>query len=127
MSYREELEAWGASVGSDGCTAVPEFYRVCCLEHDHAYVTGQTMRGRIVSKYEADQRFRDCIQVNSTFRWASPMSWWRWLAVHTFGGGVWGTPIDQRMSLSLIYTAQAEAMTVRQRIIQEIRHVNTRF
>src|SRR5688572_320854 len=89
-SYEDELRAWAHTVGSDGCsTPALEFFQVCCWAHDFAYVNGKTIRGQVVSKAQADQQFRDCIQRHSTLRWLSPMSWWRWWAVRRFGRGVW--------------------------------------
>lgn len=121
LSYTEELEAWGKTVGSDGCTVVPEFFRVCCLEHDRAYATGKTLRGVVVTKADADQRFRDCIQRHSTFRWLSPLSWWRWWAVRQFGRGVWATPPPQTY-VHAVYDTQAalqHAAAARRQIVAE--------
>ena len=110
-SYREELEAWGKTVGSDGCSspALQLFY-LCCLEHDFAYVHATTFRGVPVTKAQADQRFRDCIQRHSTFRWLSPMSWWRYWAVRKFGRGVWKTPPKQPLFNGAVYDTQAALM-----------------
>lgn len=116
-SYRDELEAWAAAAGSDGCSIVPEFYRVCCLEHDHAYQTGRTLHGVPMSKAQADQRFRDCIQAHSSFRWLSPLSWWRYWAVSLFGRGIWSADVAELYAGS---PAQEEAADVRQRILAEL-------
>ncbi len=116
-SYREELEAWALAAGSDGCTAVPDFFRVCCLEHDHAYVTGATLRGVPVTKMEADMRFRDCIQRHSSFRWLSPMSWWRWFAVRKFGKGIWN---KQAVRILGVMTPREEAAWSRRMIFREV-------
>jgi len=86
-SYHDELKALAERIGSDGCTHALEVDVVCCWEHDYAYVTGLTPRAVPVTKDEADERFRDCIQSRSSFRYFSPLSWWRWLAVKRFGKG----------------------------------------
>lgn len=88
-SYYDQLKTLAESIGSDGCSHATQWYQQCCWEHDWAYVTGTTPRGVPVTKEQADQRFRDCIQAHSSFRWFSPMSWWRFLAVKKFGKGVW--------------------------------------
>ena len=115
-SYRDALEAWAIANGSDGCTTPStQAFQVCCWEHDHAYVTGQTLRGVRVTKAEADQRFRDCIQAHSSLRWLSPLSWWRWLAVHWYGRGVW-TLRPAQYAYTPRETAFAEATRARRRI-----------
>lgn len=63
----------------DGCTGVPDFYKSCCDEHDEHYSTHD------ITRSEADQRFRDCIQQQSKLGKLSPLSWWRWAAVRSFG------------------------------------------
>lgn len=105
-SYEDELEAWAKTVGSDGCTAVPDFFRVCCLGHDFAYCNGRTLRGAPMTKAQADQQFRDCIQRHSSFRWLSPMSWWRWWAVRRFGRGAWKTPPARLLLNGAVYDTQ---------------------
>lgn len=88
-SYHDQLKSLAESIGSDGCTNAAQWYQECCWEHDWAYVTGTTPRGVFVTKEQADQRFRDCLQAHSSFRWLSPLSWWRFLAVRKFGKGLW--------------------------------------
>lgn len=106
-SYEEELEAWGRTVGSDGCTyPAMQVFRICCLAHDRAYATGFTIRGVRITKAQADQQFRDCIQRHSTFRWLSPMSWWRYWAVRRFGRGVWKTQLPQPALNGVVYDTQ---------------------
>lgn len=93
-SYEEFLEQWAAEHGSDGCThASDRLARVCCLEHDFAYVHGFTVRGVLITKWQADQRFRDCCAAHSPLRWLSPWAWLRWLAVSRFGHGIWKPPL----------------------------------
>ena len=88
-SYEDQLRELAKSIGSDGCTAALQVHQVCCWEHDWCYVTGMTPRGRLISKVEADARFRECLQARSPFRGYSPLAWWRWVAVTWFGRGVW--------------------------------------
>jgi hypothetical protein len=119
-SYEEFLETWAAEHGSDGCTHSSDlFYRVCCLEHDFSYIHGETPRGVKVTKAQADQRFRDCIQAHSRLRFLSPMSWWRWVAVSRFGRGVWAkSPPQGLMGLG---PALAEAHAARDAMLNEAR------
>lgn len=119
-SYRDQLEAWAKDAGSDGCTVVPEFFRVCCLEHDHAYVHGETIRGLRVSKRDADLRFRECIQANSSFRWLSPLSWWRWLGVYWLGRGVWSERPTRLVQLYGRAAVLVEAERARRWILAEL-------
>jgi hypothetical protein len=88
-SYHDELQALAIAIGSDGCTHASDLAVECCWEHDWSYVTGMTPRGVAVTKAQADERFRDCLQAHSTCRWLSPLAWWRWLAVREFGRGIW--------------------------------------
>ena len=74
---------------SDGCTGVPDFYKLGCLEHDTSYRTGHDPYRNIISKEEADKRLRWYIQKESVFGVLSPMSWWRWAAVRMFAGKAW--------------------------------------
>lgn len=112
-SYEEQLEAWAKEAGSDGCSHVPDFYRMCCLEHDHSYSLGTTLRGVPVTKAQADQRFRDCIQARSSLRFLSPMSWWRWASVSIVGRGVWSRPLG-------LLDVRTEAQAARDAILSEV-------
>lgn len=76
-------------LGSDGCSGVTEAFLDCCLEHDIAYRTGRTVEGEILTRAEADRRFRECMQAKSRLGIFNPMSWWRWIAVRFFGRGAW--------------------------------------
>lgn len=84
-SYADDVKAKALELGSDGCTGVPDVYLHCCYEHDIHCKTHHTMRGVPISSAEAAQRFRDCIQAHSSFRWLNPLSWWRWFGVRRFG------------------------------------------
>lgn len=84
------VEALAASIGSDGCSGVPDFYRCCCVVHDLAYKFRMDPWGRPVrTKKTADKNFRKCIQGHSRLGVLSPMSWWRWLGVKRFGQRPW--------------------------------------
>lgn len=71
--------------GTDGCTGVPDFYKLGCYEHDIGYATGKDPIGNPITKKECDKRFRWYIQMKSPFGVLSPMSWWRWAAVSVLG------------------------------------------
>jgi hypothetical protein len=74
------------SVGSNGCTGVPDFYGSCCDVHDYAYRTGRSWRdGAPVTRAQADAAFRDCIQSRSALGRLSPIAWVRWGAVRLLG------------------------------------------
>lgn len=119
-SYAEQLREWAQKNGSDGCSwPASQAHQMCCHEHDFAYTTGSTFRGVKVTKAEADRRFRECIQTHSSFRWFSPMSWWRWLAVSRFGRGVWSEQ-PTRLQLYRRASTLVEAERARQRILQEM-------
>lgn len=63
----------------NGCTGVPDIWVECCNEHDVDYYEG------ILTRAEADAKFRRCMQAKSIFgRW-SPMAFWRWCGVRMFG------------------------------------------
>mgnify|MGYP001565045051 CR=1 FL=1 len=74
---------------SDGCTGVPDFYRLGCLEHDVAYRSGKDPHRSPITRREADKRLRWYIQKESAFGVCSLMSWWRWIAVRLFAGKAW--------------------------------------
>ncbi len=76
-------------LGADGCTGVPDFYLLGCLEHDIAYRTHKDPLCKPITKAEADQRLRWYISNNSVFGDLSPMAWWRWLAVKWFANKAW--------------------------------------
>lgn len=75
---------------SDGCTGVPDWFRRACLEHDVHYRTHRRINGNIsLCKEEADYIFKVRMQHLSWFGRFSPMAWWRWMAVKTFGRKAW--------------------------------------
>ena len=82
-------------VKSDGCTGVPDFFVEACREHDFYYRTHHDFEGKLITRSEADKRFRLRIQSLSKVR-STPIriagffiSWWRWLGVRLFAGAAW--------------------------------------
>lgn len=90
--YVQLVEFMAASVHADGCSGVPDFYLMGCLEHDIAYRTHADPFGQPITKAEADQRMRWYVQMRSPFGVFSPMSWWRWFAVKWWAGRAWDKP-----------------------------------
>jgi hypothetical protein len=95
LKYWEWLKREAAARGFDGCTGVPEFFHLCCLEHDFAYRTGLCPRDYYLGRYTrtdraaTDRRFRLCIQSQSKLGKWSPLSWWRWAGVRLLAGKAW--------------------------------------
>lgn len=65
-------------LGSDGCSGVPDFYVLACMEHDIHYRTGRRLCGKTLTRREADARF-----LRSMWRWSPlgrldpiPPVWW---------------------------------------------------
>ena len=83
--YWERIYDKAAELGSDGCSFASGGFRDCCVEHDVHYRLGTTIDGYPITRREADARFRSCMQCRSRFGWWSPVAWWRWAAVRTFG------------------------------------------
>lgn len=77
-------------LGSDGCSGVPDFYLLGCLEHDVHYRTHKRIDGTSITRSEADAALRSYIQEHSPFGVFSPMAWWRWAAVRLLGRRAWG-------------------------------------
>lgn len=87
--YVLRVERIAAILKADGCTGVPDFYLLGCLEHDIAYRTHCDPWGRPLNKRTADMRLRWYISMRSVFDGYSPMAWWRWLAVKWWGKKAW--------------------------------------
>jgi hypothetical protein len=85
----DRIRKWAADTASDGCTGVADFRVDCCFLHDYMYVTGTDFSGNPVTKKQADECFRKCIQARSPLGRLSPMSWIRWAGVSLFGRGIW--------------------------------------
>ena len=93
-SYVQLVEIIAAALHADGCTGVPDFYLLGCLEHDIAYRTHRDPYGHPVDRDTADKRLRWYIQMRSPFGTVSPMAWWRWLAVRWWAKKAWArTPM----------------------------------
>ncbi len=94
--YWRAVKRRAAEIDSDGCTFVNRLYGrrqspsyLCCLQHDVEYFDGETVEGDPVTRRQADQRFRRCVQEWSTLgRW-SPLAWARWLGVRAGGWWTW--------------------------------------
>lgn len=88
LTLKEQFKAMRkayAGFKSDGCTAVPDFNfgKDCCAEHDYHYTT------QTISRWEADKRFRKCIQKKGYL----VLPWVYWLGVRLFGGHLWDTKL----------------------------------
>ena len=80
--YEERAKA----LGSDGCTAVPEWNRRCCLRHDVHCREKVTQGGQAITRAEADALFWECNRLRSPFSVKSPRSWIRFIGVRI---GAW--------------------------------------
>ena len=101
--YRAWLERWAKEVKSDCCTGVPDFNRLCCLQHDYCYQTHtdprEAFKGKTVpmTRSQSDALFRQCNQEESFFKKLSPMALWRWAGVRIGGRCAWnkGGKVDK--------------------------------
>lgn len=86
-------------VKSDGCTNVVDIFLQACIEHDFYYRTHHDFEGKLISRREADRRFRLRIQGLSK-RYVGRLkplilvagffiSWERWLGVRVFALPAW--------------------------------------
>lgn len=87
--YVQRVELLAKALKADGCTGVPDFYLLGCLEHDIAYHTHCDPWKRPLTKDEADKRLRYYVRMRSPFGILSPMSWWRWAAVTWWAQKSW--------------------------------------
>lgn len=83
--YWARVRVKAKELNSDGCSGPTQLFQDCCFEHDIAYRTGETVDHERKSQHEADDDLRECVQCFSLFRWLSPVSWARWVAVRLFG------------------------------------------
>jgi len=81
--YWVRVEARAKALGSDGCTAVNEWNRPCCLLHDIMLITGMDMNDNAVTRREADVLFWECNRQRAFLRlsWMDPRSWARFVGV----------------------------------------------
>jgi len=87
--YWRRVRQVAAALKSDGCTGVVDIYKDACLEHDIHYRLGRTLGGYVITRADADRRFRLVMQSRSPFGRISPMSWWRWAGVRIGGRAIW--------------------------------------
>ena len=76
-------------IRSDGCTKVPDYFLPECIKHDFYYRTHIGFDGKVLTRAEADRRFRLGIQKRSQFGVLSPVSWVRWAGVRLFAQAAW--------------------------------------
>lgn len=82
---RRYIYALEAALNADGCSGASEFYHDCCIIHDLGYRLGINVYGQIITRYQADAAFKECMQAKSIFGVLSLMAWWRYAAVRWFG------------------------------------------
>lgn len=76
-------------VHSDGCTRVSSLYLPECYKHDFYYRTHHDFEGKLITRAEADKRFRLGIQKRSGCGVYNLLSWWRWAGVRLWGYNAW--------------------------------------
>lgn len=94
--YWRAVKVRATAIDSDGCSVVNRLYGrmkspslLCCLQHDLEYHDAKTVEGEPVTRRQADQRLRRCIQEWSKLgRW-SPLAFARWLGVRAGGWWPW--------------------------------------
>lgn len=103
--YWDWIRSEATKINSDGCTAVRDFYKDCCLQHDLGYWYGRCPccayklylnsvkdvwgEAPVATRKDIDETFRNCIQAKSSVRKASPMSWVRYAGVRIGGWWAW--------------------------------------
>lgn len=85
-AWVNRVEQRARELGSDGCTQVNEWNRICCLLHDIMCRTGMDIDGNAVTREEADYLFWECNRQRTPLSWLSPRSWVRWAGVRL---GAW--------------------------------------
>lgn len=88
---KEDIDKLAVYINTDGCTGVSNVYFPACVVHDFWYVSHYDFDGTKITQKEADYRFRKKMQALSPLGVFSPMSWWRWIGVRTFGKKFWDT------------------------------------
>lgn len=87
-SYWKGIRKW-AALYSDGCSGVADFYQDACLEHDYHYRYARTVDGRLITRAQADARFRRVVQAKSILGCFSPMAIWRWIGLRLAAEAAW--------------------------------------
>lgn len=103
--YWDFIRSEAALIGTDGCSTVTGLRVECCHEHDLSYYYAKDPRSAyrlwreglsdywgfaaVMTRREADARFRQCQQQRSALGRYSPLSWVRWLGVRIGGTGAW--------------------------------------
>jgi hypothetical protein len=94
-SYWQRVKQHARALRGDGCSGVPDVWgRPCCDEHDVAYRCHNDPDGQLITRAQADARFRRCLASRSPLRhlglaFASPLAWLYWLGVRLFGRRAW--------------------------------------
>ena len=84
--YRARILCEAVRIRSDGCSNVPDFFRIICFEHDIHYGTHvDFFTGEALEQLDADNYLKWGIQVHSWFGEWSPLAWWRWKALSDEG------------------------------------------
>jgi hypothetical protein len=98
LSYEEWIKEEALKIKSDGCSKVPDFNKICCLEHDLAYHYGKDPKDAYHEGWEKAQKvkrgypdaeFRRCNQEKSKLKIGSPLAAWRWVGVRLGGWNAW--------------------------------------
>lgn len=84
--YDDRVRREAARLRCDGCSGVPDFYRVICDEHDIHFATHRDFYMRVrLEEEDANLYLQWGIQYFSWFgRW-SPMAWWRYKVLSSTG------------------------------------------
>lgn len=112
LHYFMEVINEGYHIKSDGCSGVPDFFLVVCVEHDIHYATHKDFyTGENITQEDADKYLKWGIQYHSWFgRW-SPMAWWRYSALSSkkgmgLGEGPWASGprrLEIRLAIATIH------------------------
>lgn len=96
--FWERVRARATALGSDGCTAVNEWNRDCCLLHDVMRRTGMDMNGHAVNEQEQNVIFWECNRQRAMLRlsWLDPRSHARFVGVQI---GSWWSKVKRDRSL----------------------------
>jgi hypothetical protein len=90
-SHVQQVKDLANSFGVGGCSAVPDFeFEHCCDEHDIVYATGLNVKGKLVTRFEADVELYKCMKQHARTPFGryvlAPLGF---LACRIFGGIYW--------------------------------------